>query len=218
MTRPARTGRSLLPALGVIGSLSMVALAAIFGGLAEASQKVIRDRLAHEPSGDVTSGEAFWMGPVAAFALLLIILVLLLVIGRISPGRITTFKRTMTYNESDFRRLCDVVSKFERIVTTPNIATEIDNLSRQLPRQEHLNLSAAMRMTFAGLAETHFPTRALLDYGHYTRFGLADTHSILLATECLLLTDDLPLYGYAASTGRAVINFNHLRLDPRTQS
>jgi hypothetical protein len=90
---------SPLPALGATGLVSTVAVAGVFGGLAEAAQKIIRDRIAHEPSGDITSGVAFWMGPLAAFALLGVIVIILFVIERATRGRVpaTRFAPVMTW-------------------------------------------------------------------------------------------------------------------------
>jgi hypothetical protein len=52
-------------------------------------------------------------------------LLLLLMIGAIDRDRITTFKRTQKYSSDDFELLQQLVSKFSKIVTTPQILTEV---------------------------------------------------------------------------------------------
>lgn len=139
-------------------------------------------------------------------------LMLLLVVGRYSTKRIATFKRTSTYSPADFGILMKLLEGFDRIVTTPNIATEVDNLSRQLPKNEHQMLSKAMNLIFATVVEVPKRTTQAVGSPNHARFGLTDAHSIALAAEHLLLTDDFPLYGFTVSRGRPAINFNHLRL------
>jgi hypothetical protein len=69
-------------------------------------------------------------------------LAILLVVGFYNVERIGTFKRTLKYLLSDYVTLVNVVSRIERLVFTPNIATEVDNLIRQLPASEHQAIAA----------------------------------------------------------------------------
>ena len=70
-------------------------------------------------------------------------LFLLLVIGNYDTRRISTFKNTISYTVDDFGLVLRLIALFERRVTTPNILTEVDNLSRQIPEREHEGVSAS---------------------------------------------------------------------------
>ena len=139
-------------------------------------------------------------------------LMLLLVVGRLARDRIQSFKRTSMYTVRDFDLLSSLLLKFEAHFSTPNLATEIDNLSRQLPSREHAAIANVLRETFGGQREIYVPTRQASAFRHFAAFGLSDSISVAASAELLFLTDDLPLYGLASSLGIAAINFNHLRL------
>jgi hypothetical protein len=139
-------------------------------------------------------------------------LFLLLVIGSYKLERISTFKRTIKYTKRDFSLLRHLCSLFEVRMTTPNILTEVDSLGRQLGSNEYVHFAAAFRAVAKLNREEHYPFKTVADLGQFDRFGLADTVSFVLSTDCLLLSDDLPLYSLVTMAGRDAINFNHLRL------
>lgn len=57
---------------------------------------------------------------------------LLYFIGRCNPDQILKFKRTCQFTIEDFYLLITLLQPFKRIVTTPNILTEVNSLSGQL--------------------------------------------------------------------------------------
>jgi hypothetical protein len=65
-------------------------------------------------------------------------LLLLYFVGAYDPERISTFKGTYSrgFSEDDFNLLFRLIALFEKIVTTPNILTEVSNLSSQLRKDE----------------------------------------------------------------------------------
>lgn len=139
-------------------------------------------------------------------------LLLLMVVGSYAPPRIASFKRTRVYSLEDFQLLHGLVSQFETRWTTPNILTEVDNLARQLPSAEHQALSLAAHQIASVTNETSRRSSYVMALPSYAKFGLSDSVSILLAEECLVVSDDLPLCHYITGTGRDALNFNHLRL------
>ena len=52
--------------------------------------------------------------------------------GNFQPARITTFKRTQQFVEEDFQLLRLLLGYFDKIITTPNILTEVSNLAGHL--------------------------------------------------------------------------------------
>ncbi len=139
-------------------------------------------------------------------------LMLLLVIGTHDAERIPTFKRTIKYSKSDYTLVLDLISRFARRVTTPNILTEVDNLSRQTTEDEHASISVSMSRILDSLVEIYMPSETVVGTPIHARVGLSDAHIITLADQHLVLTDDFPLSNRLESAGRDVINLNHLRL------
>src|SRR3954467_11508034 len=68
-------------------------------------------------------------------------LLVLLAVGIYRPDRIATFKRTRPYTLRDFEFILRLADAFRRRITTPNILTEADNLLRQLPEAEQLDVA-----------------------------------------------------------------------------
>lgn len=139
-------------------------------------------------------------------------LLLLYFIGRFNPSQITKFKRTAKFTTDDFRILLFVFKEFHKVVTTPNILTEVSNLSSQLPD----NIKQAFYSEFANqissFDEKYTPSISICSQDHFIKFGLTDSGIIeSAANEHLILTDDFKLANFLENKKAAVINFNHIR-------
>jgi len=139
-------------------------------------------------------------------------LLLLFFVGKYDPDRITKFKNTMKFTIDEFWLLAGFLDAFERLVTTPNVLTEVSNLSGQLPE----NLRALFYSDFANnisLVEEHYvPSLEASSFTLFNKFGLTDSGIIqLVKDKFLVLTDDFKLAGYLQNRGIDVINFNHIR-------
>lgn len=138
-------------------------------------------------------------------------LLLLLAMGIYDPRRIERFKRTARYANSDYQRLRWFTQRFDRLWTTPNILTEVDNLGRQLPRNETQNFSIALARLINEHTEKSESSSKIAGMQDFKRFGLTDAVTLAGGNSYLLLSDDLPLYSRALSAGMDAINFNHIR-------
>jgi rRNA-processing protein FCF1 len=139
-------------------------------------------------------------------------LLLLYFIGAYDPDRIPKFKRTMAFTVDEFRLLASFLDVFDKLVTTPNVLTEVSNLSGQLAE----NLRAPFYSDFSNripLLEEHYVTSVSVSSSvHFNRFGLTDSGIVQLVRDnYLVLTDDLKLVGYLQNLGIDVVNFNHIR-------
>jgi hypothetical protein len=139
-------------------------------------------------------------------------LLLLYLIGSFRREQITRFKRTNTFTIEDFDLLERLLGQFARVLTTPNILTEVSNLAGQL--SSHLKpdffSSFAARISF--LDEHQVASSVVAPNREFVKFGLTDAVMIALAKEShLVLTAEFPLANYLQSLGMDVINFNHLR-------
>jgi hypothetical protein len=65
-------------------------------------------------------------------------LLLLYFVGKYDPRRILSFGRTKSraFTLEDFKLLLVVFDYFDRVITTPNILTEVSNLSSKLSDYE----------------------------------------------------------------------------------
>lgn len=139
-------------------------------------------------------------------------LLLLYFIGAYDPDRIPKFKRTMAFTVDEFWLLASFLDVFDKLVTTPNVLTEVSNLSGQLAE----NLRAPFYSDFSNripLLEEHYVTSVSVSSSvHFNRFGLTDSGIVQLVRDnYLVLTDDLKLVRYLQNLGIDVVNFNHIR-------
>lgn len=73
-------------------------------------------------------------------------LLLVLLIGALDLGHVERFKRTKPYTRNDDELLLAFIGEFERLITTPNILTEVSNLAGQLsePLRERAFVHSAL--------------------------------------------------------------------------
>ncbi len=139
-------------------------------------------------------------------------LLLVYFVGMYDPDRISRFNRTAAFTIEDFELLSRLLAFFSKVVTTPNILTEVNSLSNKFPD----DLKPAFYPVFAKrltvLDEQYIASNKVSSLHHFNRFGLTDSGIISLAVgSYLVLTDDFKLSGYLQGINVDVINFNHIR-------
>jgi hypothetical protein len=140
-------------------------------------------------------------------------LLLLLLVGRINRERIKGFKRTQMYALEDFELLSQIYAFFSKHWTTPQILTEVSNLSGQLTEPELGKFRAALASLVAVIDERYLESRRITSHDSFARLGITDAGLVLLSADGpLLLTDDFALYDHVARRGVDAINFNHVRV------
>lgn len=136
---------------------------------------------------------------------------LLYVVGAVDRKQIGTFKRTMQFAPEDYDLVSGIVGRFDRLVSTPNILTEVSNLLGQLPANLHSTFFQAFGVGIRLLEENLVKSSEVSSRPEFTRLGLTDTAIIHVARQHLVVTTDWPLSNSLASAGVDVINFNHIR-------
>lgn len=138
-------------------------------------------------------------------------LLLLLFVGGFDPNLVPEFKRTKDYTEIDYYTLVNFLSHFDKIYYTPNIITEITNLSDSINSDGIFFHFIEQALSSPVFFEEFRATREVTKIKHFVKFGLTDIVNYDLAKEYLILTNDLKLYSFISSQGLPAINFNHIR-------
>jgi rRNA-processing protein FCF1 len=140
-------------------------------------------------------------------------LLLVYFVGMFDPERIPRFKRTMAFTIEDFYLLANVFTFFSKVVTTPNILTEVNSLSNQLPDNLKSSYYPEFAKQLVNLEEHYMESVGVAFLPHFNKFGLTDAGIVELVREkYLVLTDDLKLVGYLQNANIDVINFNNIRV------
>ena len=144
-------------------------------------------------------------------------ILLLEVVGACHPKRVESFKRTRQFTLFDFDLLNQFLGRFVRIVTTPNIMSEVSNMLKQLldheARQAHQLLTSRLEV----LDERFVSTSTAANDTAFTRLGVTDAVLVWLAKQgMLVVTDDVRLRDRIWSLGLDCLNFNNIRQGPWT--
>jgi sorbitol-specific phosphotransferase system component IIC len=139
-------------------------------------------------------------------------LLLVYFVGSYDLTQIAKFKRTRAYTEEDFYLLASILSFFSKVVTTPNVLTEVNSLSNHLPESIKPSYYSEFARRVDTLEEHFIDSRHIAHSGHFARFGLTDAGIVeLVRGKYLVITDDLRFASYCQNTGIDVINFNNIR-------
>jgi rRNA-processing protein FCF1 len=140
-------------------------------------------------------------------------LLLLYFLGKVAPDQIERFKRTSDrYTRNDYDLLAAFLRHFSVIATTPNVLTEVSNLSGQLTGGVRDRCFHEFAKQIVQLDETYVPSTSVRKRPYFARFGLTDCAIVNLAKGLyLVLTDDAELSALLMREGVDVINFNRVR-------
>lgn len=133
-------------------------------------------------------------------------------VGAYDPRLLPTFKRTNTYSVDDLTLLASLLGHFKRIITLPNVLTEVNSLSNQLPDRLKPDYYAEFKNRVETYHEEYVESRIACEQPQFARCGLTDAAIIRVAEKgILVLTDDFPLANRLGQMHLDCINFNHIR-------
>ena len=140
-------------------------------------------------------------------------ILLLYFLGRFQPQEIPRFKRTQQFSREDYGTLLLLLRKFEKLLTTPNILTEVNSLSSQMGEPLRSLYFTRFASEIALVEERYIESWRAAELSQFVKLGLTDTGILRLAQGShLVLTDDFPLAQSLQALGIDVINFNHIRM------
>lgn len=134
-------------------------------------------------------------------------ILLLYIVGSLDISLVRDFKRTANFSENDFEKVSKFIDYFDLKITTPHVLTEVSNFidNRQ-------NLQAALKVYIENTREIFLDSLNLSKKDSFLKFGLADTSVTHSAKDnCLIFTDDKPLYGYLINSQIDAVNLDQLR-------
>jgi hypothetical protein len=140
-------------------------------------------------------------------------LLLLYIVGKYSKKLIANFKRTVSYSEEDFEIVNRFVAWFNNsIATTPNILTEVSNLSGQLGGGRENPYFEEFKRQVVLIDEKYIKSSKACENIHLGKYGLTDI-GIIMASKgnYLVFTDDFKLSSLLEHYEIDFINMNHIR-------
>ncbi len=140
-------------------------------------------------------------------------ILLLLIVGSSNRKRISQFKRTEQFIPEDYDLLIKLIDLFPKIITTPNILTEVNSLTNQIGEPERSKCFAIFAQLISEIDEFTLSSQDIVKNNGFIKFGLTDCGIVEVSkNQYLVLTDDFKLFNYLQKLGIDSINFNHLRV------
>ena len=140
-------------------------------------------------------------------------ILLLHFVGTVNRERISRFNRTEKFIPEDYDLLQRILTYFQKIVTTPNILTEVNSLANQLGEPERSQCFSIFSKIISNMNESYIESRTITNTKNFAKFGLTDCGILNVARgKYLVLTDDLKLANYLQNVGVDAINFNNIRI------
>jgi hypothetical protein len=107
--------------------------------------------------------------------------------------------------------LKSVMARFDRLIATPHILTEVSNLSK-LPGHIHADYFKRFGKRIVEFDEQYVAAKGYCLENYFVKFGLTDAAIIHASKDkFLVLTAEFPLSNYLQKNKIDVINFHHLR-------
>ena len=138
-------------------------------------------------------------------------LLILLLDGSYNEGKTLRSKRTQSYLIEDYKYLVAFLKNFEKHFYTPNILSEITNLTDSINSEPNFSFFQHIKKALSVFTEDSVSSEEIMQLKSFLKFGLTDAVNCKLSDKYLVLTDDLRLYSYLANQGLSAINFNHIR-------
>jgi hypothetical protein len=139
-------------------------------------------------------------------------ILLLFFVGSLDPEQIPRCKRTKIFAVEDYDTLSGLLTSFEQVVTTPNILTEVSNLSGQFSGQLKDDYFALFAQGIMLLEEHYIRSADIAGTHQFWRLGITDAGIFhLVRGKYLTITDDFALSQYLRTQGADVLNFNEIR-------
>lgn len=140
-------------------------------------------------------------------------LLLLYLIGGLRRELIRSFKRTSNFSEAEFLLLAQIITHFNRsVTTTPHILTEVSNFLSQHHEPERSALLKFLGDSISSWNEEQPAAKQLVRRDFFPRFGLTDTGIVDVSrSSFLVLTNERALAGFLTKRNIAVLNFQDLK-------
>ena len=133
---------------------------------------------------------------------------ILFLVGQINENKIKDYARNSIYSKEDYYFLLNILSKYDRIITSPNILTEVDNILNRITGDDKYRYLAIVKDIYKQTIEKYLETERVSQNWFFDILGVTDSAIIIMAKECdLLVSGDSTLCDYAKSLDIKTFDF-----------
>lgn len=138
----------------------------------------------------------------------------LFILGTINRNYIGKHKRISVYAEQEYRLIVGHIKNAKRLVSLPNIWTEVDNLCNGLKGENKRKYSNILHNVVTDSHEKYVESKIITNKSEFLVIGLTDTAILDVASTCdLLITGDSQLANYAESQNIRTLDLKKIAND-----
>ena len=133
---------------------------------------------------------------------------ILFLAGQINENRIKNYTRNSLYTKGDYYLLLNILSKYDRIITNPNILTEVDNILNRITGEDKYKYLILVKTIYKQTIEKYIKTETISQNWYFDTLGITDSSILMMAKESeLLISGDSSLCDYAKSLNIKTFDF-----------
>jgi predicted nucleic acid-binding protein len=133
---------------------------------------------------------------------------ILFLVGQINENKIGNYTRNSLYTKEDYYFLLNILSNYDRIITSPNILTEVDNILNRITGEDKYKYLILVKTIYKQTMEKYIKTETISQNWYFDALGITDSAILMMAKESeLLISGDSSLCDYAKSLNIKIFDF-----------
>ena len=133
---------------------------------------------------------------------------ILFLAGQINENRIKNYTRNSLYTKEDYYFLLNLLSNYDRIITSPNILTEVDNILNRITGEDKYKYLILVKTIYKQTIEKYIKTETISQNWYFDTLGITDSSILMMAKESeLLISGDSSLCDHAKSLNIKTFDF-----------
>jgi hypothetical protein len=128
--------------------------------------------------------------------------------GQINKNKIEKYTRNSLYKKEDYYFLLNILTEYDKIITSPNILTEVDNILNRITGEDKYKYLVLVKTIYKQTIEKYIKTETVAQSWFFDSLGITDSSILMMAKDCeLLISGDSSLCDYAKSLNIKTFDF-----------
>jgi len=133
---------------------------------------------------------------------------ILFLAGQINENKIEKYTRNSLYTKKDYYFLLNILADYDKIITSPNIFTEVDNILNRITGEDKYKYLVLVKTIYKQTIEKYIKTETVAQNWFFDTLGITDSSILMMAKDCeLLISGDSSLCDYAKSLNIKIFDF-----------
>jgi predicted nucleic acid-binding protein len=133
---------------------------------------------------------------------------ILFLAGQINENKIEKYTRNSLYTKEDYYLLLNILTEYDKIITSPNILTEVDNILNRITGEDKYKYLVLVKSIYKQTIEKYIKTETVAQNWFFDSLGITDSSLLMMAKDCeLLISGDSSLCDYAKSLNIKTFDF-----------